>query len=63
MGYFATQYGGRRIAGKCKPLTDNHLCKPLKTRVFAAKSFATRNKWLNFELRCIFMQNAFLISA
>ena len=63
MGYFATQYGDRRIAGKCKPLTDNHLRKPLKTRVFAAKSFATRNKWLNFELRCIFMQNAFLISA
>ena len=50
-GHFATRHRGRRIAGKRKPLTDNHLRKPLKTRVFAAKSFAARNKWLNFELR------------
>ena len=51
MGHFATRHRGRRIAVKRKPLTDKHLRKPLKTRVFAAKSFAARNKWLNFELR------------
>ena len=51
MGHFATPCDALRIVGKCKPLTDNHLRKSLKTRVFAAKSFAVRNKWLNFELR------------
>ena len=51
MGHFATRHWDRRIAVKRKPLTDKHLRKPLKTRVFAAKSFAARNKWLNFELR------------
>ena len=50
-GHFATRHRGRRIAVKRKPLTDNHLRKLLKIRVFAAKSFAARNKWLNFELR------------
>ena len=51
MGHFATPYDVLRFVGKCKPLTDKHLRKPLKTRVFAVKSFAVRNKWLNFELR------------
>ena len=50
-GHFATRHRGRRIAVKRKPLIDKHLHKPLKTRVFAAKSFVARNKWLNFELR------------
>lgn len=35
----------------CKPLTDNHLRKPLKTRGFAAGMFFPENKGTLVKLR------------